>query len=84
MNGINGTKNWSCQDITEQVTCYLDNQMTSEQKRDFLLELKRNPTYKEILDKEKSFRSLIKSRIIRHKAPSSLIESIKEKISLAL
>ena len=61
----------------------LDNELSKDDERELLTELKSNPTYFEMLSKERSFREFIKSRVHRRKVSSSVIESIKDKIRVA-
>lgn len=75
-----GTTN---QDFYRKVSLYLDGEMTKEAERTFLLEMKTNPTYLEILGKEKNFRQLIKSRLQRKAVSPALVQSIKDKIRVS-
>jgi len=68
------------QELVKKVTMYLDNELTKEAERDLLKEIKQNPAYFELLNKEKSFREFIKSRVQRRTVSPALIQSIKEKI----
>ena len=68
------------QDLLRKVNLYLDNELSKEAERDLLREIKQNPSYLELLSKEKSFRDFIKSRVHRRKVSPALIHSIKEKI----
>jgi hypothetical protein len=70
------------QELVRKVTMYLDNELTKEAERELLQEIKQNPTYYEVLSKEKSFREFIKSRVHRRKVSPALIESIKNKIRI--
>lgn len=58
----------------------LDNELTPDVEREVLEEIKTNPTYREMLSQEQSFREFIRSRIQRRKVSPSLVQSIKEKI----
>ncbi len=69
-------------DLVTKVTMYLDNELTKEAERDLLKEIKQNPAYFELLNKEKSFREFIKSRVQRRTVSPALIQSIKEKIKV--
>lgn len=71
------------QDLFQRVNMYLDNALTPEAERELLMEIKSNPNYLEVLNKEQSFRDFIKSRIHRRKASPALIQSIKDKIRIA-
>ncbi len=71
------------QDLLKKVSMYLDNELTNEAERELLTEIKQNPNYFEMLNKEKSFRDFIKSRVQRKPVSPSLIQSIKEKIRVS-
>lgn len=62
---------------------YLDHEITNEDEKKLLQELRANPNYMEFLSNEKSFREFIKSKIQRRKVSPGLIDSIKEKIGIA-
>ena len=62
---------------------FLDNELCEQEQQQLLDEIKINPTYSEILDREKSFRQFIKNNIAKRKVPPSLIQSIKDKIRSA-
>ena len=69
-------------ELVQKVNMYLDNELSKEAERELLREIKQNPMYFEILNKEKSFREFIKSRVNRKKVSPSLIKSIKDKIRI--
>ena len=69
-------------ELVQKVNMYLDNELSKEAERDLLREIKQNPMYFEILNKEKSFREFIKSKVNRKKVSPSLIQSIKDKIRI--
>ncbi len=75
-----GTNNGS---FYRKVSLYLDGEMTKEAERAFLVEMKTNPTYLEILSKEKNFRELIKNRLQRKSVSPALVQSIKDKIRVS-
>lgn len=71
------------QELIQRMNLLLDNELSPEAERAFLNEIKTNPSYREILSKERSFREFIKNRIQRKKVNPSLLYSIKEKIRQA-
>ena len=71
------------QDLITKMNLLLDKELSPEAERAFLNEIKTNPSYREILSKERSFREFIKNRIQRKKVNPSLLHSIKEKIRQA-
>ncbi|MEZ4962194.1 MAG: hypothetical protein R2830_20370 [Saprospiraceae bacterium] len=68
------------QDFIQRMNLLLDNELTPDVEREVLEEIKTNPTYREMLSQEQSFREFIRSRIQRRKVSPSLVQSIKEKI----
>jgi len=69
-------------DLVKKVTMYLDNALSKEAERALLKEIKSNPTYMELLHKEKSFREFVKSRVQRRTVSPALVQSIKERIKI--
>jgi hypothetical protein len=69
-------------DLVRKVTMYLDNELSKEAERDLLREIKLNPSYMELLHKEKSFREFVKSRVQRRTVSPALVQSIKERIKI--
>jgi hypothetical protein len=70
-------------ELFHKVNMYLDNELSKEDERELLKEIKSDPYFYELLSKEKSFREFIKSRVHRRKVSPAIIESIKEKIRIA-
>ena len=66
--------------IYRKLNMFLDNELSKEAELDLLKEIKTNPAYREILDKEKTFRDFIRAKVQKRKASPSLVESLKEKI----
>ena len=71
----------SNQALVSKMNLLLDNELSKDEERAFLNEIKSNPAYRELLQKERSFREFIKSRIHRRQVSPSLISSIKSKIN---
>lgn len=71
------------QELVRKVTMYLDNELPKDAERALLREIQQNPVYFDLLNKEKSFRDFIKSRVHRRKVSPALIDSIKEKIKIS-
>ena len=72
------------QQLVQKVTMYLDNELTKEAEMELLKEIRRNPAYKELLNKEQSFRDFLKAKMHRRKASPALIQSIKDKIKVSI
>jgi len=69
------------QELKNKVNMYLDNALSSEDETQFLNQVQDNPSFNEILVKEKSFRKLIKNNVPRRKVSDDLIKGIMRKIS---
>ena len=65
-----------------RVAMYLDNELTKQEERDLLLEIKTNPQLMEFFNKEKSFREFIRNKVQRRQVSPALVQNIKEKIQL--
>ena len=74
--------NYNNQDLTNKVNMYLDNALSSEDESKFLNQMQDNPSFNEILVKEKSFRKLIKNNVPRRKVSKDVIQGIMRKISM--
>ncbi len=72
------------QQLVQKVTMYLDNELTKEAEIELLKEIRKNPSFKELLNQEQSFRDFLKSKIHRRKVSPSLIQSIKDKIRVPI
>jgi len=70
--------------LVQKVTMYLDNELTKEAEMELLKEIRLNPAYKELLDKEQSFKEFLQKKISRRKVSPSLIQSIKDKINIPI
>lgn len=66
--------------IYRRLNMFLDNELTKEAELDLLKEIKTNPAYREILDKEKHFREFLRAKVQKRKASPSLVESLKARI----
>ncbi|MEM7103146.1 MAG: hypothetical protein AAF502_08460 [Bacteroidota bacterium] len=64
----------------ERVIMYLDGELTKQEERELLLEIKETPEYLEKFKIEKSFREFIRSKITRRSVSQNLIQNIKDQI----
>ncbi|MFT4761181.1 MAG: hypothetical protein ACI9XO_001075 [Paraglaciecola sp.] len=71
------------QDLVKRINLLLDNELSKDAERALLNEIKTNPVYRDLLQKEKSFREFIKSKIHRRKVSPALVQSIKDKLKVA-
>jgi len=49
------------QQLVQKVTMYLDNELTKEAEIELLKEIRKNPSFKELLNQEQSFRDFLKA-----------------------
>ena len=68
------------QDLMNRVHLYLDNELSKEDERQLLSELRQNPKLLEKLNKEQAFKEFIKNKVSRKKVSPALVQSIKDKI----
>ncbi|MBP7821626.1 MAG: hypothetical protein KA010_01805 [Saprospiraceae bacterium] len=68
--------------LSQQVGLFLDKGLSAEDQRDFLKEVKHNPSCSEMLQKEQTIRAYIKNGVSRKKVSPDLIQSIKDKIKI--
>lgn len=70
------------QDLVNRVHMYLDNELSKEDERQLLSELRQSPKLLETLNKEQAFKEFIKNKVNRKKVSPALIQSIKDKIQV--
>lgn len=68
------------QDLKNKVNMYLDNALSNEDEMKFLNQMQNDPSFNEMLTKEKSFRKLIKNNMPRRKVSDDFIKGIMRKI----
>ena len=67
-------------DLTKKVNMYLDNALSNEDETKLLDQMQNDPSFNELLTKEKSFRKLIKNNMPRRKVSDDFIKGIMRKI----
>lgn len=67
-------------EIAKRVNLLLDQDLTPQEERDLIKELRQNQAYLKIFGQEKAFRQFIKSSMLQQKPSPDLIQSIKENI----
>ncbi len=67
-------------DFRSRIMLYLDNELSKQEERELLMEMRQNPECKALLSQEKSFREFIRNKVNRRKVSPTLISSIKDKI----
>lgn len=69
-------------ELTEKVKRLVDNQLSKEDEKALLKEIKDNPTIMDILKREQSFKEYLKMKLNRKKVSPNLIQNIKDKIRI--
>lgn len=64
--------------LVRKLNMYLDNELDQQES----INLRNNPEFYSILEREQNFRHFIKDRVPRRKVSSDLIQSIKDKIRI--
>ena len=67
-------------DIIQKVNLYLDNELPTEAQSQLFKDIHANPSYNQILEKEKDFRKFLKSNISKQKPSDQLLKSLQAKI----
>jgi len=70
------------QELTKRVRMLVDNELTKEDERQLLDEIKDNPSVMDLLKREQSFKDYLKSKLVKKKVSPSLIQGIKDKIRI--
>lgn len=70
------------QELTKRVRMLVDNELTKEDERQLLEEIKENPSIMDILKREQTFKDYLKSKLVKKKVSPSLIQGIKDKIRI--
>jgi hypothetical protein len=63
-----------------KLTLYLDNELPKDAEQAFVEELKKDPRFEHLLQREKSFKEFLRQHIARRKASPDLVKSLKDKI----
>ena len=66
--------------VQEQISLYLDNALEPDQKKEFIDQIQLDPSLNQAVEKEKHFRSMIRTRIDRPKLGADFIQFIKNQI----
>jgi len=70
------------QELTKKVRMLVDNELTKEDERALLNEIKDNPTVMDLLKREQSFKEYLKAKLVKKKVSPTLIQNIKDKIRI--
>ena len=70
------------QELTKKVRMLVDNELTKEDERALLKEIKDNPSAMDLLKREQSFKDFLKAKLVKKKVSPTLIQSIKDKIRI--
>ncbi|GAA5221431.1 anti-sigma factor [Membranihabitans marinus] len=67
-------------DIQEQISLFLDNALEPDQKIEFINTMESDPIVSQAVEKEKTFRKLIKSKFSAPKLGPDFVQGIKNKL----
>ncbi len=67
----------------DRVISYLDGELSKEEERTLLMEIKQSPENLEKFNIEKSFREFIRSKVTRRPVSPTLVDNIKSKLNSA-
>jgi len=70
------------QELTKKVRMLVDNELTKEDEKNLLQEIKDNPTAMDLLKKEQSFKDFLRKKLVKKKVSPTLIQNIKERIRI--
>ena len=70
------------QELTKKVRMLVDNELTKEDEKQLLEEIKENPTIMDLLKREQSFKDYLKAKLVKKKVSPTLIQNIKDKIRI--
>lgn len=70
------------QELTKKVRMLVDNELTKEDEKALLNEIKDNPTIMDLLKREQSFKDFLKAKLVKKKVSPTLIQNIKDKIRI--
>jgi len=70
------------QELTKRVRMLVDNELTKEDERALLKEIKDNPSIMDLLKREQSFKNFLKAKLVKKKVSPTLIQNIKDKIRI--
>lgn len=70
------------QELTKKVRMMVDNQLTKEDEKQLLEEIKKNPSIMDLLKREQSFKEYLKAKLVKKKVSPTLIQNIKDKIRI--
>lgn len=76
-------QNENASEIREKIQMYFDKELNDNDQKSLLKEVKGNPEFQHFFDKEKKFRSFIKSNVTRSSVSPDLIQTIKSRIKIS-
>ena len=60
----------------------VDNELTKEDEKKLLEEIKKNPSIMDLSKREQSFKDYLKAKLVKKKVSPTLIQNIKDKIRI--
>lgn len=67
-------------EFQQNLALYLDGALTTEESKAFIDNVMKSPEQMTRLKQEKSFREILRKKVIRHSVSPELVENIKSKI----
>ena len=69
-------------EIQKNINLYLDRAMNDEDQKIMLDQMKRNPDFPQMINKERNFRTFLKNNVKRYSVSTDLIQSIINQIKM--
>lgn len=69
-------------ELSNKVRLLVDNQLTKEDEKQLLEEIRQNPRIMDLLKREQSFKEFLKTKFVKKKISPTLIQNIKDKIRI--
>lgn len=69
-------------DLQKSINLYLDRAMNDEDQLRMMKEMKKNPDFPQMINKERNFRTFLKNNVKRYSASTDLIQSIINQIKM--
>jgi hypothetical protein len=69
-------------EIQKNINLYLDQAMNDEDQKKMMDQMKGNPDFPQMINKERNFRTFLKNNVKRYSVSSDLIQSIINQIKM--
>jgi len=68
--------------IHKNINLYLDQELNDEDQMNMIKDMKSNPEYPQMINKERNFRTFLKNKVKRPGVSTDLIQSIIKRVKL--